>query len=159
LKLRRSPTASRRPATTGLDAPGSHTQTYASVGSEIILDPFRRDAYALWKDRDTAAGAIEIQRESRRILVEQWHPHQRGHLKSDPKAHRRIASFHLAQRRLGDPGSLGQLTGRPAPLSTRESDLGTQKLRGFDRFAGVEAVSLDIVIIAVKSLNGTITSP
>src|ERR1700723_67970 len=129
-----SPTASSRPATTGLGEPGSQTHTYASVGcSEVILESVPGDTHALREQRGPSAGAIEVEGEPWPILVEQRHADERCHLECDAEAHRRIAPLDLAHRGQRDPGSLSQIPHRPTPLASGEGDLGAEELRRFER--------------------------
>src|SRR5660397_149148 len=126
------PTASRRPATTGSVAPGSHTHTNAVAGgcgvrtSEVVIDGFRRLTHTHWKQGKALTLTHDDRAQRARGDTEQLDTDKRRQLEHHPDGNRRSAAFSSAQRVQGHAGPFGELSHGPAALTAPCGDPHTQ---------------------------------
>src|SRR5262249_44241555 len=90
-----------------------------------------RLANGLGQQRAARPGAIEIQRETGAVLVEERYADQCGNLEDRPDRHPEVSPLDLAERVGGDACSLRAAALRPAALAPRDADLRPEELCGF----------------------------
>src|SRR5580700_5199835 len=150
-----SPAISRRPATTGSAAPGSHTHTNACRGSEVIVH-FRVLAHELRQHREPVIDPSGLQQATGALLMEQRNAEDRGGLERDTQRDRQIATLDLAHRHVRHADPVGQLLESPAALTPRQPDTSAEQPSGFNRRRRVCARPLHTRYYIISIIRTTI---
>src|SRR3954447_2949217 len=129
--LRVGSSTSSRPHKTGRSDPGSQIHTNArslSSASELIVIRRSGGSASRGKQAETITALSELAFQADAVDAEQWHATQDGEIERDADADGWIAPFDPDDRSRGHPGTLRELTDRPAALDAPLTDLGAEQL-------------------------------
>jgi hypothetical protein len=131
------PSASMRPATTGSLAPGSQVQTNAVRGLEVVIGAYLPGINVRGQQRQTVTFADSQASQIAGRKPVQFHANESRKLEHHTHGDRGFAPLSIAQRDLGDAGTLAQLSLCPLAAPTTFGDPQSQYASSIQRLGRV----------------------